>query len=260
MTTAPAKAPTVAPDEQPSVTLSPGGNPPVAEILQPGDLEKHAASLKDEELLAHLKTAFSGVRETLQHNLPYLLAARSRFAHPGQRLPVEGKPTWTQWVRDNLRVDIRTVQRWLAAPKTQALPPKKEKQLRPVTPLEDWLDAMRKANDFVTAVKRLQAKTPVKGADMLIPALRELAAIAGCHLVEPTHIPEPKLEPTVDREQAPKTGEKANMKLRCLTHGLQPVAKSDGSTFSLDCGCERTAELPSTVAVSTDTASVQDEP
>jgi len=131
MTTAPAKAPTVAPDEQPSVTLSPGCNPPVAEILQPGDLEKHSASLKDEQLLAHLKIAFSGIRDTLQRSLPYLLDARRRFAKPGRRLPVEGKPTWTQWVRENLHVDIRTVQRWIAAPKTKALPPKKEKQFYP---------------------------------------------------------------------------------------------------------------------------------
>jgi hypothetical protein len=245
MTIAPAKALTPACDTQPSVTVSLGSTPPVAEILQPGDLEKHAASLKHEELLAHLKTAFSGVRDTLRHSLPYLLEARSRFAKPGQRLPVEGKPTWTQWVRENLHVDIRSVQRWLAAPKTKALPPKKEKQLRPVTPLENWPDAMRKANDLVAAVKRLQAKTPVKGADMLIPALRELAAIAGCQLVEPTHTPEPKLEPTVDKEQAPEIGKKRNTKLLCLKHGLQGAAKSDGSTFALDCGCKRSAALPS---------------
>jgi hypothetical protein len=212
MTTAPAKATTPAPDTQPSDTMSLGCAPPVAEILQPGDLEKHAASLKDEQLLAHLKTAFSAVRDTLRHNLPYLLEARNRFAKPGQRLPVEGKPTWTQWVRENLHVDIRTVQRWLAAPKMKALPPKKEKQLRPVTPLEDWPDAMRKANDFVAAVKRLQAKTPVKGADMLIPALQELAAIAGCRLVEPTHTPEPKLEPTVGKVEAPKTAKPGSRK------------------------------------------------
>ena len=170
------KAPLPASDPQPSVTLSPGSNLPIAEILQPGDLEKHAASLKDDELLAHLKTAFSEVRKNLQHNLPYLLDARRRFAKPGQRLPVEGKPTWTQWVRANLRVDIRTVQRWLAAPKTKDLPPKKEKQLRPVTPLEDWPDAMRAANDLVTAVTRLKGKSAV-GADMLIHPLRELESL-----------------------------------------------------------------------------------
>lgn len=83
-------------------------------------MEKHAASLKNEELLAHLKTAFGSVRHALQRNLPYLLEARDRFAKPGQRVPVEGKPTWTQWVRDNLHVNVRTVQRWLAPPNVES--------------------------------------------------------------------------------------------------------------------------------------------
>lgn len=245
MTIAPAKALTPACDTQPSVTVSLGSTPPVAEILQPGDLEKHAASLKHEELLAHLKTAFSGVRDTLRHSLPYLLEARNRFAKPGQRLPVEGKPTWTQWVRENLHVDIRTVQRWLAAPKTKALPPKKkEKQVRPLQPLGDWPEAMRRANDLVAAVTRLKAKEPL-GIDMLIPALQDLAAMVGYQLVGPTPAPEPKLEPTVDKEQAPEIGKKRNTKLLCLKHGLQAAAKSDGSTFALDCGCKRSAALPS---------------
>jgi hypothetical protein len=83
-----------------------------------------------------------------------------------------------------------------------------------VEPLEDWPDAMRKANDLVAAVKRLQAKTPVKGADMLIPALRELAAIIGCQLVEPTPAPKVKLEPTVGKVQAPKEAKPGSRKRR----------------------------------------------
>ena len=49
-------------------------------ILQPGDLEKHAASLKDQELLAHVKTEFGSLRDTLQQNLLYLLEAISAGA------------------------------------------------------------------------------------------------------------------------------------------------------------------------------------
>lgn len=149
----------------------------VPEILQPGDLEKHAASLKNEELLAHLKTAFGGVRDTLQHNLPYLLEARNRFAKPGQRVPVEGKPTWTQWIKANLHVNVRTVQRWLAPPKEEgAKPTPKPKTPRPVKPLEDWPQAQRRANDLVTAATRLKAKSPV-GTDVLIQPLKELESL-----------------------------------------------------------------------------------
>jgi|ERR1017187_786320 hypothetical protein len=234
MTTAPAPAQKT----NLATIVTPGANllVPEPEILQPGDKEKHAASLNDKELIAHVRTTLHNLRD----DLPYLREARNRFAQPGRRVPVEGQPTWKEWVEANLHVKIRTVQRWLEEPK-----PKKDKKTRQVKPLKDWPDAMRKANDFVAAVKRLQAKTPVKGVDMLIPALRELAAITGCQLVEPTHTPEPKLEPTVDKEQAPEIGKKSNTKLLCLKHSLQAAAKSDGSTFALDCGCKRSAALPS---------------
>jgi len=154
-------------------------------ILQPGDRDKHAASLKDGELLAHVKTAFGGLRDTMEQNLPYLLEARNRFAKPGRRVPVEGKPTWTDWVKANLRVNVRTVQRLLAAPKVKALPPKtrKVKGLRPVEELRDWPAAQRKANDLLLAVKRLKAKSAV-GTDMLEEPVRELAAILGFDLVK----------------------------------------------------------------------------
>jgi hypothetical protein len=154
-------------------------------ILQPADLEKHAASLEDKELLEHVKSVLGGVRNTIQKNLPYLLEARNRFASPGQRVPVEGEPTWTEWVRDNLQVDVRTVQRWLATPKTKALQPaaRKVKGLRPLEELRDWPAAQRKAYDLVLAVKTLKLTKPV-GTDMLFEAVRELAEILGFKLMQ----------------------------------------------------------------------------
>lgn len=170
-----------------------------AEVVQPGESDKIAASLNDNELLDHLKTHLGGIHRTLQENLPYLRVARERFSAPGRRLPVPGNPTWSKWIVDNLHCHPSTVRRWLAPPKVKPLPIEKEEtQLRPVAPLEDWPEAMREANDFVAAVKRLLARTPINGSDMLIPALRELAAIAGCQLVEPLKpAPEPKLPTTV---------------------------------------------------------------
>jgi hypothetical protein len=143
------------------------------EILQPGDTDKHAASLNDEQLIAHVQTTLHSLRD----NLPYLREARNRFAKPGQRVPVPGNPTWTEWVKTNLGKNVRTVQRWLEEPKE-----KKEKKARRVRTLKDWQEAQRRINDFLAAVTTLSAKV-TRGADVLIPALREMAALAGCQLI-----------------------------------------------------------------------------
>jgi hypothetical protein len=132
-------------------------------ILRPEDVEQIAASLSDQDLIAKVTSTLHNLRD----NLPYLRVARDRFAKPGQRVPVPGNPTWTEWVTTNLGKSVRTVQRWLEHPK-----PKPEKKVRKIKPLQDWPQAQRRINDLVTAVQRLQAKTPVKGADTLIPALR----------------------------------------------------------------------------------------
>jgi hypothetical protein len=163
------------------------------QILRIEDKEKHARSLGDAELLGYVKKALHSMRD----NLPYLREARDRFAKPGQRVPEEGNPTWTQWVKANLTRDIRSVQRWLQVPK-----PKSEKKTRPVKSLKDWPAAMRSATDLVAAIKRLHAKTPI-GADVLVPALRELATITGCRLMEPQSAPLPKSQPKATSESAP---------------------------------------------------------
>jgi hypothetical protein len=149
-------------------------------VLRPEDVEHIAASLSDQDLLEKVKSGLHNFRD----NLPYLRQARDRFAKPGQRLPVSGNPTWTQWVTENLGVSIRTVQRALEEPKA-----KKGKKPRQVKPLKDWPQAQRRINDLLTAIQRLQTKTSVQGSDMLVPALKELATIAGCQLIEPPKPP-----------------------------------------------------------------------
>ena len=201
--------------------VTPGSNPliPQPEILQPGDKEKHAASLNDRELIAHVQITLHNFSD----DLPYLREARNRFAQPGRRVPVQGQPTWKEWVEANLQVKIRTVQRWLEEPK-----PKKEKKVRPVKALKNWQEAQFRANDLVTAVTRLKNKVPV-GTDVLLPALRELAAMAGCQLAEPALKPESKLRPTVsilpgvmqlaeveEDEQGPRKRQESNKETNAL--------------------------------------------
>lgn len=152
------------------------------EIVAPDDLTKQAASLNDAELLQHLQTTF----RTIKDNLPYLREARERFGAPGRRLPVEGKPTWSEWVQMNLHVHIRTVQRWLAPPREQAEKKprvKKQRNVRIVEPLRDWQEATRKANDLLLSIKRLKAHAPV-GTDMLVEPMTELASLLGFQLVK----------------------------------------------------------------------------
>jgi hypothetical protein len=155
---------------------------PEVQIVTKADPAAHAVSLDDIELLNHLKSTFRTVRESL----PYLRVARDRFAAPGQRLPVEGKPTWSQWVSMNLHVTVRTVQRWLAPPREEAeKKPKVKKQrgVRPFVPLRDWPEAQRKTNDLLLAVKRLK-QTNTVGTDVLFEPLKELAGIIGFDLVK----------------------------------------------------------------------------
>lgn len=155
---------------------------PEVQIVTKADPDAHAESLDDVELLNHLKSTFRTIRE----NLPYLRVARDRFAAPGQRLPIEGKPTWSQWVQMNLHVNIRTVQRWLAPPKEESEPKsrvKKHRGVRPTLSLRDWPEAQRKANDLLLAVKRLKQVNTV-GTDVMFEPMRELAALLGFDLAK----------------------------------------------------------------------------
>jgi hypothetical protein len=99
--------------------------------------------------------------------------------------------------------------------------------------VEKEAKAKKKAGAEAARAKKLAAKTTTK------------SATKATSIVEPTPVSKPELEPTVDKEQAPEIGKKRNTKLLCLKHGLQAAAKSDGSTFALDCGCKRSAALPS---------------
>jgi hypothetical protein len=157
---------------------------PEVEIVPTNDPVKLAASMENEELLTHLKTELGGLQRKIDENRPYLLEAHSRFSQQGRRTPIPGFPSWSEWVRINLHVHIRTAQRWLAPPKEETEKKKRAKQprnVRPVEPLRNWPEAQRKANDLLLAVKRLKMQTAV-GTDMLVEPVQELATILGYEL------------------------------------------------------------------------------
>jgi hypothetical protein len=78
--------------------------------MSPGSL----ARLSDKELITHLKKHFGPAKRRWQRELPYLLEAHRRYSQPGRTMPLPGKPFWGVFCKQQLGVDIRTVQRWIA--------------------------------------------------------------------------------------------------------------------------------------------------
>ena len=86
------------------------------------DKQAHAASMTDQELIQYIQKKLRPVGYTLLINLAYIREARNRFAQPGRRVPIAGRPTFTQWIRENLGISDRHVRRLLqAADPTQKL-------------------------------------------------------------------------------------------------------------------------------------------
>lgn len=95
------------------------------------DTAAHAARLSDQELIQHIQSKLRPMGQTLMNNIAYLREARNRFAQPGRRVPIGGRPTFTQWIKENLGISDRHVRRLLAAADpTQKL---KKKQRRDET-------------------------------------------------------------------------------------------------------------------------------
>jgi len=69
-------------------------------------------TLSDAELLDKCVQGFSRLRQLI----PYLREARRRWAQPGRRVPVPGRPCWTEWITQNLHVTPRRVQQLLNQP------------------------------------------------------------------------------------------------------------------------------------------------
>ena len=67
-------------------------------------------TLSDAELLDKCVQGFKKLRELI----PYLREARRRWAQQGRQVPVPGRPSWTEWITQNLHVTPRRVQQLLS--------------------------------------------------------------------------------------------------------------------------------------------------
>jgi hypothetical protein len=120
-------------------------------------------TLSDEELVGKCVQGFKKLRELI----PYLREARRRWAQPGRRVPVPGRPTWTQWITQNLRVTPRRVQQLLSEPSEissqgQKTPPRLGKG--------DWR-ALFKATEKQTA----KVFGPLESGDAFAEAIQNFA-------------------------------------------------------------------------------------
>jgi hypothetical protein len=90
--------------------------------------EAQAASMTDEELVEHVQSKLRPVGDALINNVAYLREARKRFAQPGRRVPVAGRPTFSEWIRRNLGISDRHVRRLLAPPEDPTRKLKKQQR------------------------------------------------------------------------------------------------------------------------------------
>lgn len=89
-----------------------------SEEISRGSIAKPSNKISDKELIAFLRTKFFGpLKRHLKDYLPYLRLAHNRFAQPGRRIPIPGRPLWSEFCSKELGVHVRTVQLWLAGDK-----------------------------------------------------------------------------------------------------------------------------------------------
>jgi hypothetical protein len=70
--------------------------------------------MSNAQLCKHIETALAPAKRAIRDNVAYIAEARKRFAQPGRRVPVAGKPTWCEWIETNLGISDRHVRRLLA--------------------------------------------------------------------------------------------------------------------------------------------------
>jgi hypothetical protein len=94
--------------------------------FQANSADDFVRTLSDSELVDKCVQGFKKLRELI----PYLREARRRWAQPGRRVPVPGRPSWTEWITQNLHVTPRRVRQLLSEPaEVSAASPKAPRRL-----------------------------------------------------------------------------------------------------------------------------------
>lgn len=125
--------------------------------------DESVRTLSDAELVDRCVQGFRKLRDLI----PYLREARRRWAQPGRRVPVPGRPTWTQWITQNLHVTPRRVQQLLNEP--SEIPSQGQKSPRRLGK-GDWLALFK-----LTEKQMAKVFGPLESGDVFAAAIQNFA-------------------------------------------------------------------------------------
>lgn len=152
------------------------------------DQEKHASSLTDAQLCDYLEHTFAPTKRNISYNLPYLAEARTRFMQRGRREPIAGRPSWSEWISNNLGISDRHVRRLLSNYRIATGQQPVTEPSKPKSRHTKKLDAIVKASasskaDVNAAVRRKLVPT-VETAERYIRVLEALVHSQSLALTE----------------------------------------------------------------------------
>jgi hypothetical protein len=172
-------------------------------------------TLSDAELADKCVQGFKKLRELI----PYLREARRRWTQPGRRVPVPGRPSWTEWITQNLHVTPRRVQQLLNEPseissRGQKAPPRLGKG--------DWHRLFK-----LTEKQMAKVFGPLESGERFAEAIQQFAQAVADRFGERHG----KVEVSVAIENRRKRNNRSNACRPSLARKSRNLRTSDGATL-----------------------------
>ena len=156
---------------------------PATELASVDDGLRDFQNMGDKELIEKVQHVAKGYKTFNEHFRVYAPAIKTlhkKYAKKGQRLPIEGKPTWDQFVKDNFGITARHLRNLLNPPKTAE---KKTPQPLALGDVETLFERRMKKKPFVTVMDQvLGGLGPEKFASTLESFARLIAGHYSWHV------------------------------------------------------------------------------